>query len=69
MTLEEMRADRDRLLKARARGVRSVSVDGRAVTYTSDSEMAAALRDLEQRIAAEAGRRRGPVRVATRKGL
>lgn len=69
MDLTELTADRDRLLKARARGVRSATVEGRAVTYSSDAEMAAALADLERRIAAASGRRRGPVRTAARKGL
>jgi hypothetical protein len=51
MTLEELIAQRDALLAARFRGVRTVETDGRRVTYASDSEMAAAITDLERRIA------------------
>mgnify|MGYP001555862945 CR=1 FL=1 len=53
MTLEEMKARRDALRAARWRGVRSVSVDGREVTYKTDAEMANALDDLDRRIASE----------------
>ena len=52
MTLEELTAQRDALLAARFRGVRTVEIDGRRVTYASDTEMAAAITDLERRIAA-----------------
>ena len=52
MTLEEMTAQREALLAARFRGVRTVEIEGRRVTYASDAEMAAALTDLERRIAA-----------------
>jgi hypothetical protein len=70
MTLEEMIAQRDALLAARFRGVRSVDVDGRRITYASDAEMTAALADLERRIAVlESGARRRIVRTAASKGL
>jgi len=60
MTLEEMTAQRDTLLAAWYRGVCTVEVDGRRVTYATDTEMAAAITDLERRIAlaGTAGRRR-----------
>jgi hypothetical protein len=51
MTLEELTAQRDALLAARFRGVRTVEIDGRRVTYASDTELAAAITDLERRIA------------------
>lgn len=41
----------DRLLESRASGRREVSYDGTSVSYKSDDEMAAAIRDLERRIA------------------
>ncbi len=70
MTLEEMTARRDALLAARFRGVRTVEVEGRRITYATDAEMAAAVADLERRIAqAEAGVRRRIVRTAASKGL
>ena len=70
MTLEEMTAQREALLAARFRGVRTVEIDGRRVTYASDPEMAAAITDLERRIAAarEGGRRRRILTSAS-KGL
>ncbi len=70
MTLEEMIARRDALLAARFRGVRTVEVEGRRITYATDAEMAAALADLERRIAeTKAGARRRIVSTAASKGL
>jgi hypothetical protein len=70
MTLEEMTAQRDALLAARFRGVRTVEVDGRRITYASDAEMAAAITDLERRIAlADAEGRRRRVLTSASKGL
>ncbi|MFN6998572.1 phage head-tail joining protein [Elioraea tepidiphila] len=70
MTIEQMTARRDALLEARWRGVRTVDIDGRRITYATDTEMAAAIADLERRIAdASAGARRRIVRTAASKGL
>ena len=70
MTIEQMTARRDALLEARWRGVRTVDIDGRRITYATDAEMAAAVADLERRIAdASAGARRRIVRTAASKGL
>ena len=70
MTLEELTAQRDALLKARFRGVRTVEYDGKRVTYASDAELAAAITDIERRIASadEDGRRRRILTSAS-KGL
>ena len=70
MTLEEMTVQRDALLAARFRGVRTVEIDGRRVTYATDAEMAAAITDLERRMASvgEGGRRRRILTSAS-KGL
>ena len=71
MDLERMQALLTALQEARFAGLRSVSYDGKTVTYGSDAELAAAIRDLEARIAAASGttaRRRRWVTVAT-KGL
>jgi hypothetical protein len=70
MTLEEMTAQRDALLAARYRGIRTVEIDGRRITYASDTEMAAAITDLERRIAlgSSDGRRRRILTSAS-KGL
>ena len=70
MTLEEMTAQRDVLLTARYRGVRTVEIDGRRVTYATDAEMAAALADLERRIAlANSDGRRRRILTSASKGL
>ena len=60
MTLEEMTAQRDALLAARFRGVRTVEIDGRRVTYATDAEMAAAITDLERRMRTCQQRRSSP---------
>lgn len=52
MTPEELTAQRDALLAARFRGVRTIEIEGRRITYATDAEMAAAVTDLERRIAA-----------------
>ena len=69
MTLEEMTAQREALLAARFRGVRTVEIDGRRVTYASDAEMAAAITDLERRIAAQEGGPRRRILTSASKGL
>ncbi len=70
MTPEEMIVQRDALLAARYRGVRTVEVEGRRITYATDAEMAAALADLEKRIAlAEAGAPRRRILTSATKGL
>ena len=70
MTLDEMIVQRDALLSARYRGVRTVEYDGRRVTYATDGEMAAALADLERRIdVADTGARRRRILTSATKGL
>ena len=70
MTLVEMTAQRDALLAARYRGVRTVEIDGRRVTYATDAEMAAAITDLERRMAAASGDgRRRRILTSASKGL
>lgn len=70
MTLEELIAQRDALLAARYRGLRTVEIDGRRVTYATDIEMAAAITDLERCIAlAGNGGRRRRILTSASKGL
>ncbi len=70
MTLDDLQTRRDALLAARYRGVRTVEIDGRRITYATDAEMASALADLERRIAdTTAGTRRRIVRATASKGL
>lgn len=52
MDLERMQALLVALQEARFAGLRSVSYDGKTVTYGSDAELASAIADLEGRIAA-----------------
>ena len=69
LTTAELAGLRDELIRARARGTRTVSYDGKTVTYTTDSEMAAALADIERRLRRA---ERGPVnsiRIASSKGV
>jgi hypothetical protein len=51
MTLDEMTTRHSALLAARYSGTRSVSYDGKTVTYGTDAELAAAIADIERRIA------------------
>jgi hypothetical protein len=70
MTIEGLTAQRDMLLAARYRGVRTVEIEGKRVTYATDAEMAAAITDLERRIeAATEGGRRRRILTSASKGL
>ncbi len=51
MTLDELKLRHSALLAARYSGTRSVSYDGKTVTYGTDAELAAAINDIERRIA------------------
>ncbi len=52
MTLVQMQALLAAMLGMRFGGVRSITYDGRQITYGSDAELATAISDLERRIAA-----------------
>lgn len=51
MNLEQLTSRHSALLAARYSGTRSVSYDGKTVNYGSDAELAAAISDIERRIA------------------
>lgn len=51
MTLDELKLRLSALLTARYSGTRSVSYDGKTVTYGTDAELSAAIADVERRIA------------------
>ena len=51
MTLDDLKLRHSALLAARYSGTRSVSYDGKTVTYGSDAELAAAIGDIDRRIA------------------
>ncbi len=67
--LAQLIAWRDALLEARAAGVRSVSSGDTETTFGSDRDMAAAIADLERRIAIAEGRRVTDVRISSNKGV
>ena len=51
MTLDELKLRHSALLAVRYSGTRSVSYDGKTVNYGTDAELAAAIGDVERRIA------------------
>jgi hypothetical protein len=51
MTLDELKLRHSALMAARYSGTRSVSYDGKTVNYGTDAELAAAIGDVERRIA------------------
>ncbi|HXF53472.1 MAG TPA: hypothetical protein VNK52_05045 [Hyphomicrobiaceae bacterium] len=64
----DLEAMREALLAPRFAGVRTVEYEGRRVTYATDAEMAAALADLDRRIAAASAPRVNQVRINSSKG-
>jgi hypothetical protein len=51
MTLDDLKLRLSALMAARYSGTRSVSYDGKTVNYGTDAELAAAISDIERRIA------------------
>ena len=51
MTLDDLKTRHSALLTARYSGTRSVSYDGKTVNYGTDAELAAAIGDIERRLA------------------
>ena len=51
MTLDELKLRHSALMSARYSGTRAVSYDGKTVNYCTDAELAAAIGDVERRIA------------------
>ena len=51
MTLDDLKSRHSALLAARYSGTRSVSYDGKTVNYGTDAELAAAISDIERRVA------------------
>jgi len=51
MTLDDLKSRHSALLAARYSGTRSASYDGKTLTYGTDAELAAAIGDIERRIA------------------
>jgi len=68
-TLSDLQAYLDKLLKARASGVNLVQHGEERVQYKTDAEMAAAIMDLERRIAALQVGRITTIQISSSKGL
>lgn len=70
VTLGQLQGWRDALLAARLRGVRRVrDQNGEEVTYSTDSEMAAAIAACDREIASLSGRPPHTIIFRTSKGL
>ena len=70
MTLEELTACRDKLRRARFKGVLTVRIDDEELTYKSDAQMASALASVEAEIAKlTRGPRSRTIYPQTTKGL
>ena len=69
VSISELMAFRDALLKARYSGTKTVEYEGRRVSYATDAEMAAALADIERRINGEETGRVTMVRINSNKGV
>lgn len=68
MSITEMQQQLEKLLKVRARGTRKVRFGEDEVEYRSNSELAAAIADLERRIAMAASPSRRLVYPKVSKG-
>jgi hypothetical protein len=60
---------RDALIRARAKGVKTVQMNGERVEYKTDAEMADAVNDLEARIRRASTPRAGSVLFSSSKGV
>lgn len=65
----ELQTLRDALVKARARGVRKTEIGDTGIEYRTDSEMAAAIADLDRRIARAGSSRPNVIAFTNSKGL
>ena len=69
-TADQLRTWRDSLIESRLSGVLTVKdQNGEAITYKSDSEMAAAIRAADQLILETTGKHPNVIRFLTTKGL
>ncbi|MBL8908034.1 MAG: hypothetical protein JNM20_15275 [Rhizobiales bacterium] len=68
-TAVELQARLEALRKVRANGLRSIQYEDIRTEYRSDAELAAAITDLEQQLAAASGRRIRTVTFSTSKGV
>lgn len=68
-SVAELEAMRDALIRARAAGTREVQTGDMRVRYGTDAEMAAAIADLEARIARASPMRPRVIAFTTGKGV
>lgn len=69
VSVEDLIQMRDALIRARAKGVKSLRVGSETVEYKIDAEMAAAINDLEARIQRVSRSRTSFVRFKSSKGF
>lgn len=67
--VNELETLRDALIRARAQGVRQITLNGKRIEYGSDAEMAAAIADLETRIARASPNRAKRLSLSFSKGV
>lgn len=68
-TLTQMQERLEALLEARASGIRSVKYGDSDLEYRSDSEISAAIADLERRISMASAKQVSTVYITSSKGL
>lgn len=69
LTAQDLEKMRDALIGARAKGVKTVQLNGERVEYKTDAEMASAIRDLDARIARPNGSTVRVVKFSSSKGF
>jgi hypothetical protein len=69
ITATELETMRDALIRARAKGAREIQMNGERIRYGSDSEMAAAIADLDTRLRTASGARPSAIKFSSSKGL
>lgn len=69
VSVEDLIQMRDALIRARAKGVKTLRTGADSVEYKTDAEMTAAINDLDARIARASSTRTGLVRFRTSKGF
>ena len=69
LTSQDLEKMRDALIGARARGVKTLQMNGERVEYKTDAEMASAIRDLDARIARPNGATKRTANFSSSKGF
>lgn len=69
ITATELENWRDTLIRNRAKGIREAQVGDERIRFGTDSEMGAAIADLEARLRALTSRRPSAIKFSSSKGL